>query len=404
MNSLMSALRPLSHRIPPKRERPLIVHIITDLMIGGAEVMLVRLLEDRHMEEYEHCVIALKSPEPLASELRQMGHKVYSISSDERWRVHGAWELRQLLSRLQPDLAQTWMIHANLVGGLASRAAVHSPVHWGIHMGKVPVGGHGRTLAWLQRAEAVLSYVVPEQIVSCSATSKLEMTRKHYRADRIEVIMNGFDTDRFAPDPAQRAAGRSELGVAPGDFLAAHVSRWHPHKDQATLIAGARRALSTCPSLHVVLCGAGLTRTQTSIKELAHSFPGRIHPLGSVRDVRPIYQAADLLVSSSSSEAFPLVVGEAMASGTPVLATDCGDSRQMVDDTGVIIPVEDAAALGAALEAFAFAGPSEASARGERARRRVISDLSLSKTARQYGSLWRRSLRHGEGKAPHPTK
>jgi hypothetical protein len=77
----MSALRPLSHRIPPKRERPLIVHIITDLMIGGAEVMLVRLLEDRHMEEYEHCVIALKSPEPLASELRQMGHKVYSAQT-----------------------------------------------------------------------------------------------------------------------------------------------------------------------------------------------------------------------------------------------------------------------------------------------------------------------------------
>lgn len=364
----------------------MVAHVITDLRIGGAEIILDRVLERSDPSVYEHIVVALRDPEPLAASLRARGIAVHCIS-EGRWSGRDMLRLLRLMRRLKPDVVQTWMIHANVLGGVASKMATGAPIAWGIHFGRIAAAEHGRVLLALQILESGLSRLVPDTIIACSETSAEEMRSKRYARKRIRVIPNGFDLEYHAP--GIEGGLRRRLGIPNAAFVAGHVSRWHPQKDQATLIAALRMTMSATNSVHVLLCGDGLSYEQPAIAELAEEFPGRVHAIGRTNDARSIYATIDLLVCSSSrGEAFPLVIGEAMACGVPVLSTDCGDAKMMVGHTGKIVPTENPGAMHAAIGAFADLPPESRVRLGEEARARIADRYELGSVTNAYETCW----------------
>jgi glycosyltransferase involved in cell wall biosynthesis len=224
-----------------------------------------------------------------------------------------------------------------------------------------------------------------------------------YDKRRLTVIHNGFDTRLFKPDESAARSLREELGLPREALLVGHVGRYAPQKDYPTLVRAAARVLSTRPDVHFLLCGNRIDIGNGTLAALvrAAGHEDRLHLLGVRSDITRVTAALDILVLSSSTEAFPSSVGEAMASGVPVVSTAVGDVPKMVGDTGTLVPRGDPVALADGLLGMIARPPEERRRLGALARRRIEENFSLDQMVEAYMRCYRK-LAAAKSAAPQP--
>lgn len=366
-----------------------VAHIITGLALGGAEMMLYRLLGSLRGEPL---VISLTPGGALAPRIIGLGVPLIPLGlARGRPDPQAVLALAGHLRRFEPDLVQTWMYHADLLGGLSARLATRAPVVWGLHNSNLDPA----TTPWTTRATvttcARLSRLVPRRILSCSEVSRRVHVALGYDAARMLVIPNGFDLAAFAPDPVARATVRAELGLPADARLVGLFARWHPQKDQGTFIRAAAGLADGFRDCHFLLAGGDIDGSNAALAALlaASGRRERFHLLGVRDDMPRLTAALDVAVTAAAfGEAFPLVVGEAMASGVPCVVTDVGDSALMVGDTGRVVPPRDPAALGAAIGGLLALPTAAREALGAAARARIAAEYGLPAIAGRYGALY----------------
>jgi glycosyltransferase involved in cell wall biosynthesis len=295
------------------------------------------------------------------------------------------------------------MDHSNLIGGVAARLAGATPIVWGLHHSEHTPGVAKRSTLMTVAACAKLSRHLPANVVSCSHHGAARYIANGFEPNRMRVIPNGFDCSRFCPDPSAPAWLRAELGLPADAPLLLLAARFDPFKDHATFVAAAARIAEQVPDVRFVLCGAEIDGRNAELTAMLskHGVAKRCYLLGPRRDVARLFAAVDLVVSSSISEAFPLVLGEAMSCGTPCVATDVGDSAHIVGELGRIVPPSDPAALGDACVAM-LSMPREArAAMGAAARQSISERFDLANVTRQYERLYEAVLK-GEPR-PRPV-
>ena len=374
-----------------------IVHIINSFEFGGAEAMLCNLLLRTDRDRFEPSVVSLIDNLNVAGPVIAAGIPIEVIGMaagvpDPRKIL----KLSRYLRRLRPAVIQTWMDHSNLIGAVAARLAGKAKVVWGIHHSNhIPGIAKRSTLATVD-ACAKVSRFLPAGIVCCSEHSAHLYTARGFDASRVTVIPNGFDTGRYTPDPDARREIRSELGLTEDALLVGLVARFDPFKDHLTFIRAAAEVCKTNVgrAVHFVMCGTNVTMENPKLADEIRSLglANRFHLLGQRRDVPRICAAIDVLASSSISEAFPLTIGEAMACGTPAVATDVGDSKLIVGDTGLIVPPSRPELLGEGLLKMLGLPSHQRQALGQAARRRVCEKFDLTAVTRQYEALYLKLL------------
>jgi glycosyltransferase involved in cell wall biosynthesis len=197
-----------------------------------------------------------------------------------------------------------------------------------------------------------------------------------YRPRRAEVVANGIDVEEFRPDPAVRDAVRRELDLAEEDIVIAHVARVDAMKDHASFLA----AMMELPELQAILIGAG-TENLPEGRNLLR--------LGRRRDVARLLAASDFVISSSRfGEGFSNALAEGMACGLPAIATDVGDARLIVGDSGLVVPPGDARALAAAIRTLSGEPVMVRAERAAKARARIVEQFALAGAVRRFGELY----------------
>jgi glycosyltransferase involved in cell wall biosynthesis len=280
------------------------------------------------------------------------------------------------------------MYHADLIGGLAARS-VGIPVVWGLHHSDLDSRTSGRRTMWVQRLCAWLSHLVPARIVSCSQTGLRVHQAIGYDAERLTWIPNGFALDRFAPSAEHRATVRGELGIAAEAPVVGVIGRFHPAKDHPTFLRAAAIVARAEPATQFVLAGVEMDEDNPLLFGLRRELglEGHVHLLGRRSDVERIDAALDVLCSSSLTEGFSLVIGEAMACAVPCVVTDVGDSASIVGDTGAVVAPGNPDALAEAiLRIVRMPAPARAEL-GAAARRRVQEKFELREVTRRYEEL-----------------
>ncbi len=370
-----------------------IVHIITGLNTGGAEVMLRELLRHCPRPEFDSQVISLTDIGPIGQSIRDLGFKVSSLRMRPQLPDPGAlWRLSRRLKRLKPDVVQTWLYHGDLIGGLAARLAGIDALAWGIHISQLDAPQSKKSTLATVKAGALLSPFVPKRIVCC-AQSALELhERIGYDARKMQVIPNGFDLREFKPDAAARASVRSELNVPLDAALVGLIGRFHPQKDHENFLRAARIVAQSNAQTRFVLIGAGSQWSNVELSGRIESagLKARFHLLGRRDDMPRLSAALDILaLSSSYGEAFPLVVGQAMACEVPCAVTDVGDSADLVGDTGRVVAPRDPQALAQAISELLDLGLEGRRELGKRARRRIEERFLIQSVAARYHELYR---------------
>jgi glycosyltransferase involved in cell wall biosynthesis len=366
-------------------------HIIIDLNVGGAEVMLSRLVSTISKDKFESEVISLTSEGDLAHVIRSAGVPIRTLKMDRSLLGFiGFFKLIHWLRKSKPDIVHTWMYHADLLGGVAARLAGSIPVIWSIRHSDFTSQSKMRTRL-VRRFLGRISPWLPAHIISNSHEAIEVHHHLGYPREKVVVIPNGFDLAVWRSDPDARASVRRELNLDDDVLIIGYVARFHPQKDHTTFIKAAGLVAENYPSVHFVLCGYNVDwdnkKLVAMINATKHS--DRFHLLGRREDIPRLTASFDIAsLSSAFGEAFPTIVGEAMACEVPCVVTDVGDAAQIVQGLGTIIPPMDVQALTVAWENLIKLGFAERDRLGKASRERIKERYDLNYVVSRYEDLY----------------
>ena len=368
-----------------------ILHVITDLDTGGAEMMLLKLLSRLDPEKFAPHVVSLLRPGPVAERIKKLGVGVSDLGLSRGLPTPGAFlRLSKIIKDFNPDIVQTWMYHADLIGFLAAKLARTGKVIWNIRCSNMELADYRPLTRWTLTINTRLS-----RFPACVVTNSYQAKEYHlglgYRPRRFEVIPNGFDLDAFRPDESAGADLRRELNIPDNAPLIGLAARFDPMKGHDTFTEAAGLLLKTRPDVHFVLCGSGITKHNQALAEAARraGLEKNAHLLGPRPDMPRIMAALNVAtLSSSYGEGFPNVLGEAMACGTPCVVTDVGDSARIVGDTGLVAAPRDPQALARAWKRMLDMPEEERTALGRAARDRIRGHYSLETVTKRYAKLY----------------
>ena len=370
-----------------------VIHVITGLENGGAEKTLFRLITSDNSNK--HIVISLSEMGVYGYKLVNFGYTVETLfMSRNHFTFKGLWKLFRLIKSEKPDIVQTWMYHADLIGGFIGKLVGVQKVFWGIRgpydKGRTPFPT--RCVIFLC---SLLSGFIPSAIVSNSRHAIRAHINAGYRADLFVCIPNGYHMSTFQSSDSGSMI-RKRLELRDEDVLLGMVARFDPYKDHATLFAALKEVKNRISNLKFVLVGSGMANdNQELVRMIDHYDLGKtVCLLGPIEDIPNVMAALEIHVLSSAAESFPNVIAEAMAIGTPCVTTDVGDASYIVGSTGWVVPHSSPLALkeGILSAVNEIKDSRNWNERRRACRERIASEFSIDSMVSSFGKLWRGSL------------
>ena len=371
-----------------------ILHVITGLASGGAQEVLLRLVTVDQAKGNHHHIVSLMNRGVYAARLEQAGAMVSTLDMPRgRVTFDGLFRLFRLIKAVHPDVVQTWMYHSDLVGGLVARLAGVKAIIWGIRHSDLHRDRNARATLLVVWLCARLSTWVPARIISCSVSAAEVHKKAGYQSNKFVIIPNGYAMDQFKPDIGARLALRAELGISADAFIVGMVARFDPQKDHQNLFFALQLVKESSGQFTCLLVGAemdsGNAQLVTSLN--AARIATHVKLLGRRDDVSAVMNALDLHVLSSVGEAFPNVLAEAMACGTPCVTTNAGDSALIVGDFGWVVSTGNPMALASGIKKAKalFEMDSKAwQALQSGGREHVKTNFELGQMCDRYRNVW----------------
>lgn len=330
-----------------------IVHVIMSLNIGGAELMLKRLVLHSHQkEQFEHIVITLTDLGVMGPELQDRGITVHSLGMKSLTTVPLIFlKLQRLLKKIQPDVVQTWMYHSDLLGGLAAKSLGIEKIIWGVRTTDVSQGPSKLTVH-LSKVCAKLSYYIPNTIVCAAHVSKDYHVGIGYDESKMNVIPNGFDVDSIIATDEDRQEVRKQNNLTPDDIVIGSVGRFNRVKNQKLFIDMAAKIVKTMPDIKFMIVGRDNNKENEELMSWisSYSLQNNFRLLGQSNEVPKCLKAMDVFCLHSKTEGFPNVLVEAMAIGLPCVTTDVGDAKHIINSLGLVVAKGKADKLAKAIE------------------------------------------------------
>lgn len=365
------------------------MHIISGLSGGGAERALFNILAGGAGARYTSVVISLRDDGVYGARIRALGIRVYSVGMGLRSAL-AMIKVAALARSFKPDVIQGWMYHGNLVASLVAMSVPRgSTLLWNVRHSLYDLSLEKPVTRQVIRANRLFSRF-PQTIVYNSRVAKTQHERFGFASKAGQIIANGFDIQALAPSCERRSAVRQTLGFSRGELVVGHVARHHPMKDHRGFIRAALAVLERFWNVRFLLVGRDVTLDNPVFKDLIPDhLKYRFTLLGDRADVYNLMHAIDVVcVSSAWGEGFPNVLGEAMSCGVPCVATEVGDSTDIVGDTGIVVPPSDSVSLARGLLAMVEMPEESRRALGRSARERVIRNYCITTVVGEYIRLY----------------
>jgi glycosyltransferase involved in cell wall biosynthesis len=379
-----------------------VLHVIIGLDIGGAELTLKRLTA-RHISDFRssHIVVSLSGVGVVGQQLREQGVEVVALGLNPLG-LNSVRELPRIFFRLvkliryqRPDIVQTWMYHADLIGGLAARLAGCRKIIWGIRNTDLfPGNGISKATCWIMKLCAILSGFVPHTILCVGNRAKSVHADSGYTLSKIKVIHNGFDFENYKPNLAARNRIRLSLNVPPDAMIIGSVGRFNEYKDYRGFVIAAANLASADKKSYFLMVGRDIDSENSTLMQWIEEtgFSDRFRLLGERKDVPEIFAAMDIFCLHSKSEGFPNVLGEAMCTGLPSVVTDVGDAAVLLGNAGLMVQPQDIEGLTKGLLTLVQSTSETRAALGNIARKRIQENYSMEAVKQQYEDLYQKVL------------
>jgi glycosyltransferase involved in cell wall biosynthesis len=327
-----------------------VLHLITGLGVGGAELQLRSVLQH---SRHEADVVTLYNPGPVAEMIGSDGVRVRDVGMTSNTQLAVLWRLRRLIRDGGYDVVHAHLYRSQVYGRpaawLAGTPVVVSTEHsiGETHLERRPMTAGVRAL-YLATGR------FSQMTVAVSETVRARMTGWGVPAAKVTVIPNGVDLDRVMFDSAAREQVRAEFGASPGEYVIGVLGRLDPNK-QFALVIEAAAPLLKAGQARLVIVGKGAEGDRLAQAAARHGVTDQVVFAGERHDVAGVLSAFDLFVASSAQETFGLSVLEALANGLPVVYTTCPALDGLTVARATQMP-SDVTGIRAALEVEVAAG------------------------------------------------
>ena len=371
-----------------------VVHLITGLANGGSETMLWKLLSRMDSSRFANIVVSMDSRGEVGRRIERLGIPVFALRMNPGVpSLLGLIRLIGLLRAQKPDVLQTWLYHADLLGLVAGKICRVPAIAWNVRCADLDREDHPLHL-WLSLRILARTSALPEAVIVNSVAGRLANERLGYKPKRWKLIPNGFELDIFQPSEEARQLIRRELEVTADTLLVGLVARFHFMKDHSTFLRAARRLHKIRPDVHFVLVGRNVDIQNAILMEQISvlNLDEYVHLLGARADIPVVTAALDVASCTSYSEGFPNVIGEAMACGVPCVVTDVGDCAKIIGDAGIVVPPRDCDAIADGWRVLLTMPEEERRMLGMRGRSRIASMFDIDQIIRRYETLYQEIL------------
>ena len=372
-----------------------IIHVISGLGIGGAEHTLYKLC--KYDINNKHIVISLGGSEKYFYLLKKLGTPVYIINL-KFYSINKFFLLIKILRYLKPDIVQTWLVHADLIGGIAARLSGTKNIIWNVRHSDLEIKKTKlSTTLFITAASKIFYLLIPKFIIVVLKKAKKIYKIKNFHKSKLKYIPNGYDLSILRPSKFQRIIFRKKIKIKKSTMLIGNVSRYDPKKNHLILLNALSLLQSNNVNFFCVLIGSKITQNNIElinvIKKLKLSKYVKL--LGETDNIVEAMNGLDIYVQSSTyGEGFPNVVAEAMSCRVPCIVTDVGDSAFIVGKTGWIVPPNNVNKLAnAILKAFYEKNSKKWSIRCDKARLRIKKNFHITKMIKSYNEVWSKIFR-----------
>jgi glycosyltransferase involved in cell wall biosynthesis len=363
-----------------------VLFVLSSLAVGGSERKIVRMANRLKEEGVRVNLACLNGPYTIEPSLRR-DVPLVKLERRGKFSLSTVWRLRQMLLQQRPAT----VVAVNLYQALYVACATWMLPNRPRTVALVNTSTFRGRRVWKRIYQGVLARF--DMTVHGSQAQRNFWLASNRRAhDNSSVIYNGVDAAHFEPVVAFEEAKRlrAKIGAGPQGLLIGTVGQMRPEKNQEVLLTALRRLRVSGVDAHLVIAGDGPLREFLHRRAVELEVADRVAFIGEVDDVRAVLTAMDVFVLPSTSvESFSNAALEAMAIGRPVILSDIGGAREMIDDGiegYVVTPTELAARLPALIAAL-YADRRKRQQMGQAARNRAQTRFSVTSMAAAYRAL-----------------
>jgi glycosyltransferase involved in cell wall biosynthesis len=366
-----------------------ILHIITGLGDGGAELTLFKIC--KYDTNNKHIVISLKDKGKYFSLLKKLDIEVYGLNMNF-FSIYKFFFLIKLISSIKPNIVQTWLVHADFIGGIAARLVGIKNVIWNIRYSNIEIGKSKLSTILILRILSKLSFIIPLFIITVSKRAIKIYEKKGYDKKKLKFIPNGYDLSILKVNKIQKRNFKKKINIKKQIPIIGNVARYDPQKDHLNLLYALSLIRLKNIDFFCTLVGSNINKSNidlvSKIKKLKLS--NFVKLLGRNDNISEVMNGLDIhVLSSSYGEGFPNVVAESMACGTPCITTDVGDAAFIVGKTGWVVPPKNPIRLSKSIEmALNEIGTVKWKKRCNKSRAKIKEKFSINKMLESYNKIW----------------
>jgi glycosyltransferase involved in cell wall biosynthesis len=361
--------------------------------IGGAEQQLLELVRGIDKARFEPLVVTLYPNGSLEPEIRQIpGVESFSVNRKGKLDFSVIKKILSLLRQKRVDIIQPFLTPATFFG-LVSAAIHRTPVKVVTERSGAGLPAHlGYKL--YQKVEDFLTRYA-DWVVPNSEAGKSFLMDRGINPERIRVIYNGLNLERLVPDQTKVARIREQMELPQDGIVVGMTANLNPAKDYATFLEGAMTVHQAVPQTRFAILGDGPLRPSVEAMARTLGVAPFVTFFGHQRDIASYIASFDIAcLCSNYVEGCSNATIETMALGKPVVVSDVGGNREVVDhgSTGLLVPVRDPQALAEGVLTLTRQ-PGFAQEIGQRGREMVHTKFSLARMVHDYEQLYEQAIR-----------
>ena len=331
-----------------------IIHIINSLKKGGAEGNLYRLCKfqkKKYKNKIDIIIVTLIKNGFYENELKKKDIKIFSLDLNRKnkffYYFKKILKLRKFIKNQFPDIIQSWMYHSNFIT-LFIPKKFYEKLFWNVRHSELNAQFSKRTTICISIICGLFSKFLPTKIIYCSKKS-VDFHENHhfYSKNKSSLVYNGYSDNVYYPLRKIRSNFRTKNLIKKSDIIIGYAGRYSKQKNIFSMLNAFSKITKNYNNIYLYMVGRSISSKNkeliTYVKNL--NIKDKVYFLNEQKNLLEFYNGIDFLLLTSHSESFPNVVAESMLCSTPVLSSNAGCAKKIINNNGFIMFNNDSSSI-----------------------------------------------------------